>query len=60
MDNVYVVTYWKEELNYEPVVTVFNNEDAAQRCKSYFNNRGFETCVDKCEIFSNFKEDDNE
>lgn len=54
---VYAVTYWSNDLDCEPVVTVFSNENAAKKCCLYFKGKGFKTCIDKCLVYSNFTED---
>lgn len=41
----------------EPIVTAFSNEEAAQKCYSYFKEYGlFNTvCLDKCKVFDHFE-----
>lgn len=46
---VWVVTYWDEGM--EPVVTVFNNQKAAQECYSCFSLE-HNACIDKAFIYS--------
>ena len=51
-NNVYVVTYWDNGL--EPVVTVFDNQENAEKCYSFFVNRHSGCCVDEVPVYSNF------
>lgn len=56
---VWVVTYWDEGC--EPVVTVFNNQKAAQQCHYCFSLE-HNCCIDKAQIFSavSFVPEENE
>lgn len=45
---VWSVIYWDKDE--EPIISLFNNEEAARKC--YENHNG--CCIDKCNIFSNF------
>jgi len=51
-NTVWIVTYWDN--GDEPVVSPFNNEDAARKCYEYFKTCHDGCCIDKCDIFSNF------
>lgn len=58
-NNVYVVTYWDDGL--EPVVTVFDNQENAEKCYSFFIKRHSGCCIDEVPIYSNFgKKGENE
>ena len=55
LSNVWIVSYW-DYFSKEPVVTVFDNEEAANKCYKYFKT-GNELCwLDKCPIYSHFLE----
>lgn len=49
---VYCVTYWDD--SEEPVVTIFDNEEAANKCYDYFKMHHEGCCIDSCEIYSSF------
>ena len=49
--HIWVVTYWDSET--DPVVTVFDNKEAAQACCDYFS-KWYSCCMDECAIYSNF------
>lgn len=51
-NNVYVVTYLDNDS--EPVVTVFDNQENAEKCYSFFVKRHSGCCIDKVPIYSNF------
>lgn len=51
-NNVYVVTYWDDGL--EPVVTVFDNQENAEKCYSFFVRRYSGCCIDEVPIYSHF------
>ena len=51
-NNVYVVTYWDDGL--EPVVTVFDNQENAEKCYSFFIKRHSGCCIDEVPVYSNF------
>lgn len=55
MKEVHVVTYWSDDPNEEPVVTVFSDEVAAQDCYKYFKEVKEHCCNDRCPVFSSFK-----
>ena len=46
------VIYWDK--GEEPVVTLFDNEEAANNCYKYFKLHHDGCCIDECSIFSNF------
>lgn len=50
---IYIVTYWDKDE--EPVVSPFNNKDAAYKCYNYFKEIHDGCCIDKCNVFSSFK-----
>ena len=52
--SVYVVTYWDD--GEEPVVTVFDNADAATRCMDSFSESHDGCCLDECEVYMEFRE----
>ena len=60
-NNVYVVTYWDDGL--EPVVTVFDNLENAEKCYSFFVSEKCYSffvrthsgcCVDEVPVYSHF------
>lgn len=51
MDKVWVVTYWSNNTEEEPIVTVFDNDDAAQNCYKYFNRKEEHCCIDECPVY---------
>ena len=51
-NTVYVVTYWDNGL--EPVVTVFDNQENAEKCYSFFIKRHNGCCIDEVPIYSHF------
>ena len=46
---IWITTYWTTEI--EPVVTPFDNQEAAETCARYYKRQGYKVCVDKCDIF---------
>lgn len=57
MDKIemFVVTKYSKEI--EPIVTIFNNEEAANRCAEYFKkHQRFKVCIDKCPVYTTFRE----
>lgn len=62
MDRVYVVSYimgvgyTTDSLPDEPVVTVFNNKEAAKKCYEQFKKEGkYSVSLDRCPIYKTFK-----
>lgn len=54
---IYVVTYWDftEDIKEEPVVTVFDNEEAAKKCYEHFK-KYYSACVlDETLLYSSFE-----
>lgn len=49
---VFVVTYWDNEL--EPVVTVFNNQENAEKCCSFFKEKHDGCCIDEVPVYKHF------
>lgn len=49
---VFAVTYWDNGV--EPVVTVFDNRENAEKCCSFFKGKHDGCCVDEVPIYSNF------
>lgn len=47
---VWIVTYWN--IGTEPIVTAFDNEDAAQIFYEYFKEQSLGICIDKAKIYS--------
>lgn len=52
MKSIWIVTYW--DIDSEPVVTAFNNEEAANKCYKYFKQCHDGCCLDECSICSTF------
>ena len=48
---IWIVTYWNSEI--EPVVTAFDNKEAAQTCCDYFSKE-YSCCLDECNVYSSF------
>ena len=46
---VWITTYWTTEI--KPVVTPFDNEEAAKTCARYYEKQGYKVCIDECNIF---------
>lgn len=53
-ETVFVVTYWDNGL--EPVVTVFDNRENAEKCYSFFIKRHSGCCVDEVPVYKHFGE----
>lgn len=54
---IYVVTYWDftGDVKEEPVVTVFNNKEAATKCYNHFK-KYYPSCVlDETFLYSSFE-----
>ena len=51
-NKVYVVTYWDNEV--EPVVTVFDNQENAKKCYSYFKKEHDGCCIDEVPVYKHF------
>ena len=49
---VFIVTYWDNGL--EPVVTVFDNQENAEKCYSFFVKRHSGCCIDEVPIYKHF------
>lgn len=52
MENVWVVTEYFINTSTEPIVSVFNNEDAAQSYIEKLQSWGKTACIDKCPIYT--------
>ena len=52
MNSVWIVTYWDK--GDEPVVTPFDNQEAATKCYEYFKTIHDGCCLDECTIFHKF------
>ena len=50
-DSMWVVTYCDDG---DPVVTCFNNYEAAQKCFEYYRDRHEFCCLDECDLYSSF------
>ena len=46
------VIYWDE--GEEPVISLFDNEEAARKCYEYFKLNRDGCCIDECNIYSDF------
>ena len=52
-NSIYAVTYWND--NEEPVLTLFDNRDAAKSCWEYFGERHDHCIIDKIpKVYSTF------
>ena len=51
--SIFVVTYVDSNCD-EPVVTVFDNEDSANKCYMYFKTIYSAVWLDKCPLYSKF------
>lgn len=58
-NKVYVVTYWEEDKTIEPVVTVFNNYEAAHKYHTEITKKYFGSCLDVCDVYSGFSTNGN-
>lgn len=45
---IWITTYWTTEI--EPVVTPFDNREAAETCARYYERQGYKVCIDECDI----------
>lgn len=56
INDVYVVTRYEDDMySKEPIVTVFDNEEAARKCFEYFKKLDTKiVCLDKCPIYKTF------
>lgn len=50
---VYVVTAWNKN-GYEPIVSVFDNENAAEACQNHMRTKYDDAVIDKTPIFKTF------
>ena len=46
---IWIATYWTTEI--EPVVTPFDNQEAAETCARYYERQGYKVCIDECDLF---------
>lgn len=46
---IWITTYWKSGI--EPVVSPFDNREAAEICAEYYKKQGYKVCIDECDIF---------
>ena len=46
---IWIATYWTTEI--EPVVTPFDNREAAETCARYYERQGYKVCIDECDLF---------
>lgn len=56
---IWCVSYICDNYGEEQIVTLFDNEDAAEKMYKYYENikgkNGYRNvCIDKCEVFSRF------
>jgi hypothetical protein len=51
--DIYIVTYWDN--GQEPIITVFNDKEAADNCYDYFKDKHDHICIDKSQVYSTFK-----
>lgn len=49
---IWITTYWTIEV--EPVVTPFDNQEAANTCAQWYKEQGYDVCVDECEMYHAF------
>lgn len=55
-NKVWVVSYITSyTLKTEPVVTVFNNKEAAERCYTYFKKKYGTVYIDEAPLYNRFK-----
>ena len=59
MDYVYIVTYYDKDAR-EPVVTAFDNRDAAEACYETFKQEHDITAIDHVKVYKEFKILDND
>ena len=53
MKYMYVVS-WYDNGDFYPTITVFNNQESAKKCLSYFEKIHNHICIDKCPIYTHF------
>ena len=54
MDYVYIVTYYDKGAR-EPVVTAFDNRDAAERCYEDFKDKHGVVSIDRAPVYKSFE-----
>ena len=59
LDEMYIVSYFDKEVD-EPVVTAFNNRDAAEACYETFKQEHDITAIDHVKVYKEFKILDND
>lgn len=52
MKKIWVVAYWNK--NEEPILTAFDNKEAAYKCYNYFKKYYDGCCIDTLSIFHFF------
>ncbi len=52
-EHVYVVSYVNHK-NIEPIITVFDNEESAQRMHDYLKGNGLHVWLDECPLYSRY------
>ena len=50
---IWIATYWENGI--EPVVSPFDNKEAADNCANYYKQQGYNICVDECIVFHECK-----
>lgn len=51
-NKIWITTIWKAEI--EPVVTSFDNQEAANLCAQWYKEQGYNVCVDECKVYHSF------
>lgn len=54
MDYIYIVTYYDKDAR-EPVVTAFDNRDAAERCYEAFKVNYDVVSIDRAPVYKSFE-----
>ena len=49
---VFVVTYW--DVGLEPVITVFDNQENAEKCYLFFKGKHDGCCMDEVPVYKHF------
>lgn len=54
MEHIYIVTYF-DKSEREPVVTAFDNRDAAERCYEAFKDKHDIVSIDRAPVYKSFE-----
>lgn len=52
---VYVITEYFPNTPIEPIITIYDNAENANKCFETFKEQGKIVCIDECPIYKTFK-----